>query len=172
MKLTIMCLVRDQVLSKVLIFGNSGSGKSTLAKRMCIENNSAHLDLDTIAWQASFPPLRTPILESKNKIDKILTEHESWIVEGCYSDLLVLLLDTADKIIFLNLTVEKCILNARNRPWEPHKYESLEAQNSNLEMLIDWISQYPENKGTLSQQTHIKLFDSFCGDKEMRTTNM
>ena len=159
-------------MSKVLIFGNSGSGKSTLAKKISIDNDYAHLDLDTIAWQATSLPTRTPILESKNKIDNFLKVNKSWVVEGCYSDLLKMLIDKADKIIFLNLSIEECILNAKYRPWEPHKYKSQEAQDSNLEMLINWISQYPEREDTFSQKAHIELYNSFGGDKELRTTNI
>lgn len=159
-------------MSKVLIFGNSGSGKSTLAKKMSIANKVAHLDLDTIAWQVTSPPTRTPILEAKNEIEIFLRIHHDWVVEGCYSDLLQMLIDKADKIIFLNLPVTECILNAKNRPWEPHKYETLKAQNANLEMLINWISQYPKRQDTFSLQAHIQLYDCFCGDKELRTTNM
>jgi len=68
--------------------------------------------------------------------------------------------------------VKDCIENSKNRPWEPHKYESQEAQDANLEMLIDWISQYPERKDNFSQEAHLKLFDQFDGDKEMFTINM
>ncbi len=37
---------------KVLVFGNSGSGKSTYAKALSKRHGLAHLDLDTIVWEA------------------------------------------------------------------------------------------------------------------------
>jgi len=159
-------------LSKILIFGNSGSGKSTLAKKMSIESNLAHLDLDTIAWQATSPPTRTSIVESKKSIDNFIKINRNWVVEGCYADLLQLCIDKADKVIFLNLPVAECIINAQHRPWEPHKYETAEAQNTNLTMLIDWISQYPIRADTFSQKAHLSLYDAFHGEKEVRTTNI
>ncbi|MCJ8321347.1 MAG: AAA family ATPase [Colwellia sp.] len=158
-------------MSRVLIFGNSGSGKSTLAKEISTKNNVAHLDLDTIAWQATSPPTRMPISESEIQINNFIDINANWVVEGCYSDLLKLVMDKADEVIFLNLPVEDCIKNAKNRPWEPHKYESEEAQNANLEMLITWISQYPEREDHFSQKAHVKLFNAFGGKKEMPITN-
>ncbi|WNC72101.1 AAA family ATPase [Thalassotalea psychrophila] len=159
-------------MSKVLIFGNSGSGKSTLAKKISAKNNVAHLDLDTIAWQPTSPPLRTPISAAEIQINNFIDINENWVVEGCYSDLLKLVMYKADEVIFLNLSVDDCIINAKNRSWEPHKYESQEAQDSNLEMLINWISQYPEREDHFSQQAHVKLFNTFSGKKEMHTINM
>lgn len=159
-------------MSKLLIFGNSASGKSTLAKQMSTKNNIAHLDLDTIAWRATIPPTRMPFSESRIRINHFIDMHEYWVIEGCYADLLKLVLNKADEVIFLNLPVADCILNAKNRPWEPHKYESQEAQDSNLEMLINWISQYPEREDHFSQAAHIKLFNAFTGKKEIYTTNM
>jgi adenylate kinase family enzyme len=158
-------------LSKVLIFGNSGSGKSTLAKKISTQNNVAHLDLDTIAWQDTLPPTRMPITESEWQINQFTDLNDNWVIEGCYSDLLKRVINKADEVIFLNLSVDDCILNAKNRPWEPHKYESKQAQDSNLAMLIHWIAQYPEREDHFSQKAHSKLFDVFVGKKEMRTSN-
>ncbi|TYK67038.1 AAA family ATPase [Colwellia echini] len=160
-------------MSKTLIFGNSGSGKSTLAKQICREttNNIAHLDLDTIAWQATSPPSRTPLAVSKEKIATFIKQNKNWVVEGCYADLLQLLTNKADKIIFLDLPIEACIENAKNRPWEPHKYESATAQDANLVMLIDWISQYKDRQDTFSHKAHAELYDSFSGDKQRITSN-
>ncbi len=156
----------------MLIFGNSGSGKSTLAKKIGTQTNAAHLDLDSIAWQATSPPTRKPIAESNMLINNFTNINDNWVVEGCYSDLLSLVMDKAGEIIFLNLSVEDCIKNAKSRSWEPHKYESKEAQDSNLEMLIEWITQYPDREDCFSQKEHAKLFHSFSGKKQMQTTNM
>lgn len=104
-----------------LIFGNSGAGKSTLAKAIAREAGLAHLDLDTLAWEPVMPPQRKSLAESARLIKDFTTANESWVIEGCYADLLELLAEVADKIIFMNLAVELCQANARARPWEPHK---------------------------------------------------
>jgi adenylate kinase family enzyme len=126
-------------MQKILIFGNSGSGKSTLAKQLSDKYSLEHLDLDVLAWSNSVQPIRKPITESKKNIDKFLLENDSWVIEGCYADLLRLVINCSNKVIFLNPGEYTCIDNCKKRTWEPHKYKSLEEQNKNLGMLINWI---------------------------------
>jgi adenylate kinase family enzyme len=158
-------------LSKVVIFGNSGSGKSTLATELALKNQLAHLDLDTIAWKASKTPERQTIVESSQSINDFLIAHNNWVIEGCYADLLEIVTPKADKVIFLNLPASACVENAKNRPWEPHKYKSKEAQDENLDMLIDWILQYTSRNDTFSKVAHEKLFEEFQGKKTMYVSN-
>ncbi|WP_086933134.1 AAA family ATPase [Agarilytica rhodophyticola] len=158
-------------MRKVVIFGNSGSGKSTLAKALCQDEELSHLDLDTVAWLPSDPPQRKPISDAKLEVDDFINASDTWVVEGCYSDLLALVLTQASEIIFMNLSVEDCIANAKKRPWEPHKYVSKAEQDANLEMLIDWISQYPTREDVFSRSSHEALFNSYHGKKTMYTSN-
>jgi len=158
-------------VQQILIFGNSGSGKSTLAKKLCAAHKLNHLDLDTLAWEEASPPVRKAIHVSQQQIDEFISGNSGWIIEGCYSDLLELVIDDANEIVFLNLPVEACIENAKKRPWEPHKYSSKEEQGSNLDMLIDWISQYPERDDTFSAAAHRQLYEGFSGTKHMFTSN-
>ena len=148
-------------MRKVLIFGNSGSGKSTLAKKLCESEGLSHLDLDTLAWEQSLPPERKPVIESKLEINKFMESNNAWVIEGCYTDLLECALEQASEIIYMNLAVELCIKNAKASPWEPHKYESKQAQDANLEMLIDWISDYATRSDTFSKAEHSRLFEQY-----------
>jgi len=152
-------------MKKVLIFGNSGSGKSTLAKQLSAKVNLAHLDLDTLAWSKQKPTTRKPIIESKRDIDKFLAKNDSWIIEGCYADLLGIIINAAEKVVFLNPGENTCIDNCKKRPFEPHKYKTLEEQNKNLEMLINWIKQYSIRTDEFSLKAHRSLFDNFEGNK-------
>lgn len=158
-------------MRKVIIFGNSGSGKSTLAKSLCVTEGLSHLDLDTLAWSPSTPPERKSIVESSLEIKDFILSNESWVIEGCYTDLLEVGLPFSNEVIFMNLTIDLCIENAKNRPWEAHKYESKEAQDANLEMLIDWISKYNQRTDTFSELSHRALYESFDGQKIMYTDN-
>ena len=158
-------------MQKVLIFGNSGSGKSTLAKALCNSAVLAHLDLDILAWQDTLPPERKPLIESSEVILNFIQSNDGWVIEGCYTDLLGIAIPYSNEIIFINLPTEECIRNARNRPWEPHKYQSKEAQDANLEMLIDWISQYESREDTFSKQAHDALYESYPGKKRMFLSN-
>ena len=158
-------------MKKVVIFGNSGSGKSTLARELSAKDGLAHLDLDTLAWQQSKPPERMPIAVSKREIDFFISSKPSWVIEGCYSDLLKLVVPLSNEIIFLDLPVAVCISNAKKRPWEPHKYESKESQDLNLDMLIGWISQYDIRKDTFSRAAHEELFSNYAGKKTRYVSN-
>lgn len=158
-------------MRKILIFGNSGSGKSTLAKRLCQTEALAHLDLDTLAWQATMPPQRQPIVQSQAAINHFTDSHENWVIEGCFSDLLELLLDKATAIVFMDLPIEQCINNAKSRPWEPHKYASPADQDANLDMLIQWIRQYENRQDCFSRQAHRMLYHRFSGIKQLKDSN-
>lgn len=159
-------------MRRIIIFGNSGSGKSTLAKKLSREQEIAHLDLDTLAWLPTSPPERAPLSESKRAIADFFHSSDQWVIEGCYADLLAVVVADASELIFLNLPVEACIENARNRPWEPHKYISKAAQDANLDMLIDWIEQYPVRSDLFSKAAHQSLYDRFSGTKQMYTSNV
>ena len=93
------------------------------------------------------------------------------MVEGCYADLLELASAQASEMVFLDLPVTACISNARSRPWEPHKYDSKEAQDANLGMLLDWIGEYYRRDDVCSREAHRALFDSFKGSKQRHERN-
>lgn len=158
-------------MRKIAVFGNSGSGKSTLAMQLSEVEGVSHFDLDTIAWQPVIPPQRQPLEISEQAIGQFISDNHSWVIEGCYSDLLAMVLPHADEIIFLNLPIDRCIANAKKRPWEPHKYDSKAAQDANLEMLLGWIAQYEERDDTFSLASHQALFDAFTGKKTMYQSN-
>ncbi|MFT6735484.1 MAG: adenylate kinase family enzyme [Polaribacter sp.] len=155
----------------MLILGNSSSGKSTLAKELSNTKGLAHLDLDTLAWKATTPPERKPLNESTMEITRFIDSNSSWVIEGCYADLFELAAPYSSEVIFMNLPVETCIANAKNRPWEPHKYSSKEAQDANLKMLINWITQYTEREDTFSEVAHRKFYNEYLGKKSMFTSN-
>lgn len=151
-------------VKRIIIFGNSGSGKSTLAAELCDEG-LAHLDLDILAWLPSRPPERRPIDQAYEEVQRFIGKHDEWVVEGCYADLLELVKPFATEAIFMNLPIRLCQENARNRPWEAHKYESKEAQDKNLPMLLDWIAGYADRGDSLSYRAHCELYASFRGRK-------
>ena len=156
---------------RILIFGNSSSGKSTLARELADREHLAHLDLDTLAWLPTSPPKRRPLRDAGADIEHFIEANEGWVIEGCYADLISLAIPASTELFFMDLPVEDCIANAKARPWEPHKYESKEAQDARLPMLIDWISEYNEREGPFSRDAHVALFDGYFGKKTVYTSN-
>jgi hypothetical protein len=106
-----------------------------------------------------------PLSESRVLIDEFTENNGSWVIEGCYTDLLELLAEKTTAIVFLNLPLEQCLLNASLRPWEPYKYASKEAQDANLEMLIDWITQEEQGDDVFSIAARIQFYEGFSGTK-------
>ncbi|MCX7553202.1 AAA family ATPase [Marinicella sp. S1101] len=156
---------------RVLIFGNSGSGKSTLAKKLSTKYKLAHLDLDTLAWLPSKPPQRRSIETTIAAINAFIKGHDTWVIEGCYADLLAHVAHYANEAIFMNLSVKQCQENAKNRPWESHKYASKADQDANLPMLLDWIAAYETREDEFSYQAHEALYNAFSNDKKQITKN-
>lgn len=124
-----------------------------------------HLDLDTLAWEAANPTTRRRLDESLAAITIFMDASESWVVEGCYADLIAPVIARCTRLIFLNPGIEACVRNCRTRPWEPHKYPSRAAQDKNLEMLVGWVREYANRQDEFSLRSHRRLFDDFQGDK-------
>lgn len=152
-------------MRRILIFGNSGSGKSTLALQLARLHDVRHLDLDTIAWLSDRPGVRMPLDQSIVDLKRFIESCDEWVIEGCYSDLLREAADFCTEMIFLNPGVDACVENCLNRPWEPHKYPSPEAQDANLRLLIDWVREYETRQDEFSLIEHRRLFDRHCGRK-------
>lgn len=163
-------------VKRIIIFGNSASGKSSLAKLLAEQHQLSHLDLDTLAWlpitDQSPMPQRQCVDVSVSEIDRFIEQNNQWVIEGCYSDLLIHTLEKCSEVIFLNLPIERCISNAKNRPWEAHKYKTKADQDNNLPMLLDWITQYESRTDSFSKAAHLKLYDEFLGNKSQRFDNL
>ena len=71
----------------------------------------------------------------------------------------------------MNVPVEQCITNAQARPWEPHKYESKEAQDANLDMRLNWIKEYTEREDTFSETAHKRFYDVYSVKTTILTKN-
>jgi adenylate kinase family enzyme len=159
-------------MKKILIFGNSGSGKSTLAQQHVKKFGLSHLDLDGLAWLNTKPPQRKSIADSAKAIEKFTTINENWVIEGCYSDLLNLIINQASEVIFINPGIAACIKNCQSRPWEPHKYKTPKQQDENLPMLINWVKAYKTRDDEFSLKSHSLLFKQFKGNKTEYNSNV
>lgn len=94
-----------------------------------------------------------------------IADHESWIIEGCYADIIEPLLEHCDELIFLNPGVDTCLAHCRSSPWEPEKYGSRQAQEEDLKNLLNWVRSYESRMDQYGLLRHRKVFDSFHGEK-------
>lgn len=148
---------------KVAIVGNSGSGKSTLARSLAAGRSIAVLDLDLVFWNPG--PVERPSAERVAEVQRFCRGHDSWIIEGCYADLIEASFPWCPELIFLDPGRDVCVANCRRRPHEPHKYPTKEEQDQRLDFLIEWVADYYERDGLMSHRAHQALFDRYPGPK-------
>ncbi|MBD2293972.1 shikimate kinase [Anabaena sphaerica FACHB-251] len=150
---------------RIIIFGNSGSGKSTLAKKLAEELNIPILDLDTIVWEPNQIAIRRDQEDVANDLRDFIENNTAWIIEGCYSTLIKIAVEFASEIYFLNPGIVQCLENNQNRPWEPHKFKSPQAQAETFDFLNSWIQQYTERDDEFGYSSHRAIFEEFKGKK-------
>jgi adenylate kinase family enzyme len=148
---------------KVILLGNAGSGKSTLSKKLISLQQAARLSLDEVAFEGSTE--RRPLQHSIADVKRFISENESWIIEGCYTDIIEQILEYCEELIFLNPGTEVCIAHCKARPWEPEKFNSSQEQDENLDNLIKWVRSYEIREDEYGLQRHRSLYKSFHGKK-------
>jgi len=150
---------------RLLIIGNSGSGKSYRALAMAAKHGLVHLDLDTIVWEPGQIAVPRAPEQVQAELLAFVNGNEHWVAEGCYGNLVQAALPYCSELVFMNPGLETCLENNRRRPWEPHKYASMEAQQSKLSFLLEWVAGYYTRADAMSYATHRRLFDGFGGNK-------
>lgn len=150
---------------KVLVFGNSGSGKSTYAQALAAREGLAHLDLDSIVWEPGQIGVQRSPESVAGSLQRFIDAHPAWVIEGCYGELVRAASAHCTLLVFLNPGMEACLANNLTRPWEPHKYASLELQNVMLAQLQEWVAAYYERDDVWSYRVHREIFNAFSGAK-------
>ena len=150
---------------KVLVFGNSGSGKSTYARALAAREGILHLDLDAIVWEPGKIAVQRSPESVAGSLRSFIDLHPAWVIEGCYGELVRAASAQCTLLVFLNPGIDACLANNLNRPWEPHKYASLELQNNMLSQLQEWVAGYYQRKDAWSYPVHREIFDAFTGPK-------
>ena len=155
---------------RVLVFGNSGSGKSTFARHLSQRYDVPHLDLDAIVWEPGQIAAQRQPEAITASLTAFLAENRTWVIDGCYGELVEAASSHCTELVFLNPGLETCLKHNRTRPWEPHKYASKEAQDTMLENLQAWVAGYYERQDQWSYYAHRRIFDSFTGPKRERVS--
>jgi adenylate kinase family enzyme len=154
---------------RVLVYGNSGSGKTTMARALASSEGLTHLDLDAIAWASK--AVRRSLPESVELLHAFVARTPSWVIEGCYGDLVEAALPSCTELRFLNPGADACVVNCKARPWEPSKYASAAEQDEVLAFLLKWVREYETRTDEYGLARHRAIFDSFAGPKrEIRSS--
>lgn len=150
---------------RVLVFGNSGSGKSTYAQALAALHGLAHLDLDSIVWEPGKIAVPRDPQSIAASLDAFLASQPHWVIEGCYGELVEAAAPHCTQLVFLNPGLATCQANNLRRPWEPHKYASMEQQNAMLDNLQSWVADYYSRDDAWSYKVHRRIFDDDRGVK-------
>lgn len=148
---------------KILIYGNSGSGKSTYAQARAAQHGLVHLDLDSIVWEPGQIAVQRDPEAILFSLQAFVAAHSNWVIEGCYGELVQAASGHCSELVFLNPGLEVCLANNLRRPWEPHKYASMEEQNTMLAHLQAWVAGYYSRSDAWSYAEHRRIFDAYSG---------
>lgn len=153
---------------RVIVFGNAGSGKTTMARELAARAGAPVLSLDGIAFDGG--PKRRLLADSLADLAAFIAEHEHWVIEGCYADLVEAALAHCTELRFLNPGVAACIAHCERRPWEPDKFASPAEQHAQLNGLLDWVRRYDTREDEYGLAAHRRVFDGFGGTKREYTS--
>jgi len=157
---------------RLLVFGNSGSGKSTYARTLADRESIPHLDLDSIVWEPNQVAVQRSPEAIQQSLEQFLAGHDRWVIEGCYGELVAAVGPRCTQLVFLNPGLAACLANNERRPWEPHKYASLDQQDAMLATLRAWVTDYYRRADQWSYQAHRRIFDAHTGAKIEHTTTL
>ena len=156
--------------TRILILGNAGSGKTTMARRLSQQHGIPWLSMDDVAWAQAM--VRKPVADSVRELLAYHQQHSSWIIEGCYGDLVEPLLPHCTELRWIDPGVEACVANCKGRPHEPEKFASKQEQDAMLQSLITWVKEYDTRDDEFGRARHERLFNAFQGRKRRYTTNL
>ena len=137
-----------------------------MAAWLAHRTGATQLDLDTVAWAPNSIAVARPAEEAQSEVRAFCAAHSSWVVEGCYANLVQAALQFAPRLLFLNPGEQQCLENCRARPWEPHKYASKHEQDQRLDLLLSWVSEYYTRSGEMSLSAHTACFNAYLGERE------
>lgn len=146
-------------MSKILILGNSGSGKSYAAKRLSEFSGIPATHLDKIFWE----PGGCNIKRSRDLVRRDLDQAkdcDSWIIEGCFGDLIKYCAPVADLLLFLDLPWHECESNLKARGYEPEKWSDQDLGRRQFSDLLTWASGYWSRNDKFSRSYHSDIYDS------------
>lgn len=88
-------------MRRISVVGNSGSGKTTLARGLAEALGVPHLELDSVFHQPGWQEL--PDEEFRRRVAEFVAQ-PAWVVDGNYGAVRDLVWQSADTVVWLDLT--------------------------------------------------------------------
>ena len=151
---------------RIAILGNSGSGKSTLARWLTARAHAPLLDLDTLAWEPQKIAVARPAAAALRDVQCFCVANVSWVVEGCYADLIRAALEFSAVLLFLDPAGTAPPTAA---PAPGRTSSSRAAQDERVAYLLDWVRAYYTRAGELSHAGHVATYEDYRGPKHRFT---
>lgn len=100
------------MVKRIIVTGPAGAGKSRLARELGEAFALRVLHLDTYFWKPGW--VQTPEAEF-HELQRRELEHDSWVVDGQYDDMLPDWFDLADGIVFVDASPLQCLWRVSRR---------------------------------------------------------
>ena len=107
---------QKNLMNKIIVIGCPGSGKSRLSRKLRCKLEIPLWHLDMLYWNSD----RTTV-EKKAFLERLsaVLEKDKWIVDGNYMSTMEQRLEKCDTVIFLDFSVDDCILGVKERMGKP-----------------------------------------------------
>ncbi len=134
-------------MNKIAVIGSGGSGKSTFSRKLGNILNLPVYHLDTVYWNPGW------IEKAKDKLESVvreLADNDQWIIDGNYRSTMDIRLNSADTIIFLNMSTLLCTYRIIKRRFifkgkkRPDMTEGCE-EKLDLEF-VKWVLKFNKNE--------------------------
>jgi adenylate kinase family enzyme len=150
-------------LTRTLVFGNGGSGKTTLANRLATILARPALHLDDLRWEpGNYGIARDNQLVINEAIAAAAAD--TWLMEGVYGWLAKPILPRATTLIWLDLPEAECLANVRARGIQGNGTQAA------FDELLAWIADYRLRDNSSCFNAHLRLYESFTGEKARLTS--
>lgn len=130
-----------------MIIGSGGAGKSTLARELGKKLNTEVLHLDNLLWEPNWKQVPR---DRQKIIQENIVKNDQWIIDGNYGATMDIRLQSADTIIFIDISRVICIYRAIKRMFQYRnkvRPDMVEGNHERFDLnFYKWIWHYPKDK--------------------------